>query len=344
MSPRRLYLDDAPGESRGVVALDGRPERLLIARPGDAPVQQAGARAIGRVRRVEKGLATAFLDLGEGPDAVLALSAAKGVSEGQALEVEVAAPARGGKGPSVRLIGPGAGAPRLVTPAPDLATQLRGHAPGVEIVGGTAARDAAEVAEAAALAIEHPLGEGATLAIEPTRALVAVDVDVGGAGGGDARRGAMRVNRRAVAETARLLRLKGLGGLVVIDFAGAGLDGPAILEAGRLAFAPDMPGVGYGPVSRFGVWQLTLPWRTRPLAEILLGADGRPTVETEALRLARAIERQAAHGPRVRAVCAPEVAAAMEGLKPALLARLGPRFDIVGDPAASRLQPDVRLS
>ena len=35
MSARRqAYLDASPGEVRGVVTLDGRPERLLIARDG----------------------------------------------------------------------------------------------------------------------------------------------------------------------------------------------------------------------------------------------------------------------------------------------------------------------
>ena len=32
MSDRRIYLDKGIGETRGVVTLDGRPERLIIRR------------------------------------------------------------------------------------------------------------------------------------------------------------------------------------------------------------------------------------------------------------------------------------------------------------------------
>jgi len=35
MSERRLFLDRGIGEDRGVVALDGRPERLLLRYAGD---------------------------------------------------------------------------------------------------------------------------------------------------------------------------------------------------------------------------------------------------------------------------------------------------------------------
>src|ERR1700761_8202560 len=90
VSRRRLYLDAAPGEMRGVVTLDGLPERLLIQRSDDSPVQALGARVIGRVRKIERPLASLFIDLGEGPDAVLALNGpAAGLAEGAAIELEI---------------------------------------------------------------------------------------------------------------------------------------------------------------------------------------------------------------------------------------------------------------
>jgi Ribonuclease G/E len=334
---RRLYLDESLGEARGVVQLDGRPERLLIVRDGDLPVQQAGAAAVARVRRIERGLSTAFLDLGQGPDAVLPLSGPhSAISEGQAVAVEIVAPARRAKGAVARMLGPQFGEPRLLTPGPTLAERLQAFAPGQAIVRGEDARDAADEAEEAVLAVEHPLGGGASLAIEPTRGLIAIDVDVGGAGGGDARRGAGRVNRLALDEGARLLRLKALGGLVVFDLAGGGQDGPVLLEAAKRAFAPDMPGVVFGPVTRMGTFQLTLPWRARPAGEILGDTDGRPSALTVALRLARAVEREARGCTRVQAYCAPEVAQAMQTVERFLVARIGARFDIQGDPARGR--------
>src|SRR5579859_362008 len=71
MSERRAYLDRGIGETRGVVTLDGRPERLLIRRDDDEPRLRLGARLIARVTSLEPALGTAFLDLGAGAEAIL---------------------------------------------------------------------------------------------------------------------------------------------------------------------------------------------------------------------------------------------------------------------------------
>ena len=60
-----------------------------------------------------------------------------------------------------------------------------------------------------------PLGQG-SMAVEPTRALVAVDVNTGGDLSPAA---ALKANLAAAAELPRQLRLRGLGGQVAIDFA-----------------------------------------------------------------------------------------------------------------------------
>lgn len=338
---RRLYLDISPGEARGVVTLDGRPERLLIHREGEPEVQRLGARLIARVRRVERGQGSAFLDLGEGPDAVLPLTGhAKGVVEGAAIEVEITAEARRGKGPVARLLDAASGAPRLMAPAPPLRERLQAYAPSEPIIEGAEAREAADAAEDVALAIEHPLPGGGSVAIEPTRALVAVDVDLGGRTGGDLRRRTLNGNLAALREAARLLRLKALGGLVVIDLAGAGQDGPALLARAKLDFAPDEPGVALGPVSRFGTLTLALPHRFTPVAEMLLDDDGRPSARTIACRLARTLERQGRGDPggRFVAVCAPEVAA----LARPMVGVLGPRFDLAEEVGRERWSTDIR--
>lgn len=67
------------------------------------------------------------------------------------------------------------------------------------------------------------LPSGGTLAIEETEALVAVDVNTGrnlGKGGGaaGARRTVLETNLEACAELARQVRLRDLGGIVVVDF------------------------------------------------------------------------------------------------------------------------------
>ena len=343
MSERRLYLDDGPGEARGVVTLDGRPERLMIRRVGDSPRQLAGARVVARVRRIEPGIGAAFLDLGEEPDAVLAAGgAAIKLVEGAALEVEIVSEARRGKGAVARFIGLAEGPPRLIADAPSLTARLTAFAPGAPIVAGDAARQAADIAEAAAVAVEHPLPGGGLIAIEPTRALTAVDVDLQ-AGGGDARRGARRVNLASIEHAARLLRLKGLGGLIAIDLIGAGHDGAALTAAAKAAFEPDQPGVAIGPISRFGLLQLVVPRRERPAAEILCDERGEMSPTTLALRFMRILEREARAdgGARLQGRCSPPVAAAASPYIEALRARIGARFEVISDATMARERFEV---
>lgn len=339
-SARTLFLDRGIGEARGVVTLRGRPERLLIERDGDADVQRLGAVVAARVRRIDRALATAFFELGAGPDAV---APAGKLVEGQAVHVEITAEARAGKGPNVRLLGPAEGeAPRLLTPAPTLEERLSAFARG-GVTRGPDAREAADQAEDAALSVEHPLPDGGSLSIERTRGLIAVDVDLGARGGADAKRAARAANLAALAETARLLRLKGLGGLVVIDLTGRGHDGEVLTRAAREAFHPDQPGVNLGPISRFGTMEILKPWRERPAVDRLLDPDGRPSALTVALRLARALEREGrVHpGARLLARAAPEVVEAFAPLQGRLVERLGPRFTVEPELAFPRDRTDL---
>ncbi len=63
---------------------------------------------------------------------------------------------------------------------------------------------------------EVPLGGGASMAVEGTRALVAVDVNTGGDTSPAA---GLKANIAAARDLPRQLRLRGLGGQIVIDFA-----------------------------------------------------------------------------------------------------------------------------
>jgi Ribonuclease G/E len=331
MSERRLYLDTSLGERRGVVTLDGRPERLLIQRDGDLACQALGARSVGRVRRVERASALAFVDLGEGPDAVLNLAPqGERLVEGAAVEVEIRTQARGDKGASVRLLGPAQGSPRLIEAGPSLEDQLAGFSRGAQIVTGPVARSMADGAQEEALRTVFSLPGGGSLAIETTRALTAVDVDLGEREGRDAKRAARAANFSALSAAARVLRLKGLGGLVVIDLVGRGHDGPALLSAARGAFAPDNPGVAFGPISRFGTLELTAPRRARPALDILKDESGEISALTHALAMIRALERQAAidGGGRFEAIASPDVALAAAPYLASLLARVGERVGV----------------
>ncbi len=344
MSERRLYLDIGFGERRGVVTLDGRPERLLIERDGETLFARAGAHHAARVRKIERASGLAFLDLGEAGDAVLNLGPeTHGLSEGAAIEVEVRAEARHGKSAVVRFIGAADGDPRLLEPAAGLEERLKAFAVGVEIQSGNVARSVADGAREEVFGSIYPLPGGGSLSIEPTRALIAVDVDLGDRPGAEAKRAARAANFAALGATARLLRLKGLGGLVVIDLVGRGHDAPALLSAGRAAFAPDNPGVALAAISRFGTLELTVPRRDRPTLEILAGEDGAPTALTLALDLVRSLEREALADPggRYEAVAAFVVATAAAPALALLVGRVGARVSVRGEdgvaPAATRI-------
>jgi len=54
MSERRIYLDRGIGETRGVVTLAGRPERLIVRRDDDDPRLLLGARLVARVASIER--------------------------------------------------------------------------------------------------------------------------------------------------------------------------------------------------------------------------------------------------------------------------------------------------
>jgi Ribonuclease G/E len=321
-----LFLDDTPGETRGVLSRDGRFERLVIHREDDPPQTRLGARAVGLVTEVNAALRAAFVDLGGGVTGFLPFAAGPTPQVGARLEVEVSAEPRGVKGPTLRATGPGEGTPRLLAPGPDVAAVLAAWAPEAVVQTGLPAIDAGEAAAEAALAdrVQRP-DLGLDVAVQRTRALVAVDIDFAPPPGRDARSARERANRDGLAEAARLIRLKGWGGLVVVDLLGGRLNPAAVEAAARAAFGGD--DAAFGPLSRFGLLQLALPWGRRPVEDRL-----RADETTRALAIARQLRRRLlaqTATPRHVAVCAPADAAAAAPW----VAQLGPRAAVRPDPA-----------
>lgn len=333
---RRLFLDRGVGLTRAVVTLDGRPERMIVRHDDEPPATLLGARSVARIGRVHRAIGAAFLVLEGGGEAFLPLAQdLPKFAEGQIVEIEIRGEPRRGKSALARFLGMGEGAPRLIEAAPSLETELAHFGgEGTKIVEGLGARETADEAEAEILQTVHPLPGGGSIAIEPTRALTAIDVDLGDAPGGDSKRATRAANLAAMSEGARLLRLKGLGGLLVFDLAGRGHDGAALLAAARLAFGPDNPGVAIGAISRFGTMELTVPRRRAPVLDYFLAPDGGLSARAGAARLARALEREgrADPGARLQAACSPAVADAFAPLAPLLADRLGPRFSVTPRP------------
>ena len=323
-----VFLDDTPGELRAVIRRDGHFEHLLIESERDDPQTRLGARSVARVRQAAPGLKGAFVDLGAGGEAFLSLRGGVAAPVGSKFEVELAAERRAGKAPVVRWIGPATGEPRLLTSAPTLTETLARLAPGVTPVTGKAAIEAGW--QAVEECQTHPAIPGGTVAVERTRAMVTVDIDLGSH---DMGRGRERdaANRRGLLEAARAIRLRRWGGLVAIDLIGAGHDGAAILKAAKAAFGDD-PRIAYGPVNRFGVLQLALPWERTPLEEVLYQDPGRHAFgpDQAAQEVTRRIRFELLSDTtraRISVRCAAEVAK----LAAPLVAQLGPRAHLKAD-------------
>ena len=333
MSAVEVFLDDTPGEVRGVIAREGRFEHLLIQRDDEVVEHRLGARCVGRIAEVHPGLKGGFVDLGPVLNGFLPFRGQDRLAAGQKVEVEVSAEPREGKGPTLRLIGAGEGVSRLLTPGPTVAQTLARLAPGLEPVTGLAAIQASwDAEEEASRPGDLFPATGLDVMVQRTRALIAVDFDLsagpGVAFGAPAR---TRANRQGLIEAARLIRLKRWGGLVAIDLIGRGQDGESVMTGAKQAFGGDAE-VVFGPVNRFGVLQLALPWRWTPLEEILNGRDGRRRPEHRVQDIVRGLSFALladTRSPRITARAAPAEAA----LAAPLVARLGPRAHLESDPA-----------
>lgn len=137
-------------------------------------------------------------------------------------------------------------------------------APDDVIEGGFADNGIAEMIDAL-LTPRVGLGEGHMM-IEPTRALLAVDVNTGNDTSPAA---ALKVNIAAARELPRQLRLRGLGGQVVIDFAPMPKKERAILDQViRAAFKSESE-VNLAGWTTLGLYEMTRKRDRPPLAELL---------------------------------------------------------------------------
>ena len=344
-----LWIDAAIGETREVIARDGRAIALRIARASDiGRGARWGELYCARVTQVDRRRRGVFLDLGlrdqQGflpldNDGRVRLRRRDRValSEGQGVVVSVTREAARGKSPVFELLETGhdGESPHLIGR----------HECDEEIAAAkpadaqTRARIDAIVEDA--LALTAPIPGGGVLTIEPTAALVAVDVDSGArAGSGDPERFALELNLAAAQEAARQIRLRNLGGVIAIDFVTmrAKSHRAQLEEATRAAFAGDPWSVQCGALSRFGVFDLARAQLRAPLHEQMRDADGHMSIESVALMALRAIEREAraVTGRPIACTIAPDVKAWLDAAeidwRTELSNRIGMRWDIDSAP------------
>lgn len=247
----------------------------------------------GRVTARATALGGVFVDLGTNQTGFLPDSAGgKSLSEGGFTGLRVTRAPQGGKGPRLAvdhsvepgqkpgLIAPGAGPIadfRALHPtAPIFAdnyallAQLRPKLQNIAHDTNCFAPYEDEIADLESPEITLPSGARAT--ITPTPALTAIDIDAGAATAErtDKKSGQARLNRAIIPELARQIRLRNLGGAILIDFAGMRASARASLMpdlAEALARDPLKPRL-LG-ISHLGLAEILRPRIRKPLHELL---------------------------------------------------------------------------
>jgi Ribonuclease G/E len=305
---RRLFVAAEQGPLRAALIDDD--DRLQGAWWfADGRDSMVGDRFFGRVLKIDRGLETAFVDIGLPQPGFLPLAACPTPpSEGQAVTVEVSRDPLAGKGARLTAkIGEAVALPVGTRPPQRLTKEgplrrLLGRLGGdLEIFADT--RRAAEELSAAAatlpagrrLRIEHrpqrdwtpkmaeiesevaaaldprvELPSGGWLLFEPGQTLTVVDVNSGSSQGTTGERHWLKTNLEAAKEIGRQLRLRHIGGIVVIDFIDlkAVLQRRQVSEAMRHAVSGDWEPCWVGPMSRLGLVEMTRRRNGPTLAEM----------------------------------------------------------------------------
>lgn len=150
------------------------------------------------------------------------------------------------------------------------------------------------------------LKSGGYIIINPTEAMITIDVNSGrGSSKRNIEETAFKTNIEACEEIARQLRLRDLGGLIVIDFIDM-MDKKHINEvekAFKKALSIDRARIQLARISKFGLLELSRQKKKSTIQEIsyikcpyCAGSGLRPSLEYAALRAFRKIESEAVKG------------------------------------------------
>ena len=181
---------------------------------------------------------------------------------------------------------------------------------------------------------EVRLPSGGSIVIDPTEALVSIDINSARATrGSDIEETALNTNLEAADEVARQLRLRDMGGLVVIDFIDmlSSRNQRAVENRVRDALAIDRARVQVGRISRFGLLEMSRQ-RLRPSlgetsAIVCPRCTGQGTIrdtKSLALSILRLMEEEAIkdRSVEVRAIVPVDVAAYLLNEKRAALSEI----------------------
>ncbi len=157
------------------------------------------------------------------------------------------------------------------------------------------------------------LPSGGSIVIDPTEALVAVDVNSGSTSkGADFEKSIFQANMEAATELARQLRLRDLGGLIVVDFIDMRSKKhiAAVESEIKRAMKRDRAKVDFSRISKFGLMQISRQKLGAPIesgnyrvCEYCKGRGTLRAIETLSLYYLRRIQTGASRKPVERVEC-----------------------------------------
>ncbi|WP_421791265.1 ribonuclease E/G [Hyphobacterium sp.] len=345
-----IAVEDWVGETRAAIIEDGQIVELHVERWSELGQRAfAGERYRGRVRKIDGGLNAAFVDLGRGEPGFLPFGKSgrpEGLHEGAAIGVRVVREAFAEKGPTLaRLSEAGEGStPALLDEGTNLAERLLHRYPDADVVwADEAGLDIAPAIETA-LSADIAVPGGGRLSIEPTRALTAIDIDSAGRKVNAGRKLALDQNLAAMPEIARQIRLRGIGGNIVIDclHLRSQPDRRAVEGSLKRALKRDPARIDVLSISRFGLLELVRQRTGRSLAELLNAGERSMSTETLALAALRRLQIEATN-QRASKLNLTTGKAVYEWLdlesvnwREAMTDRIGPRYQLSLNEAADR--------
>ncbi len=286
---RRVVIEQAIGETRAAVYEGRRLVELYVDRVWTTS-PRTGDTYIAQVKTVDPSVAGAWVDIGGAcAPALLPFAAQRDMprlTEGQTVEVKVLRSQVAGKGATVRFIAESDSKVGLVK-------RLSLHERLLEKFPNLTKDDASVNAMDEVCEAHIGLPGGGSIMMEQTQALIAIDVDKG------ASESAAAAANEAAKMIAHQLRLRGLGGLVVIDF--PNLRQPkqrkTLERTLEDAFEADPAMTKFNTLSRFGVIEMTRAKPDISLDETLNDKWGEPTIATRSLRALRRLTREAKVSP-----------------------------------------------
>lgn len=326
---RRCVIDTAIGETRAAIYEGKALTELYTQRWSDEGRPQIGDIYIGRITAISKDLGAAFIDLGPEQTGFLRFTMAAGAPrfrDGQYIRAAVTGERRHDKSVIVKYIALAEGADK---PFREKRLSLKERM-RKRFKDDISFEDGTVNALDEACAREIALKGGGSISIERTRAMWVIDIDRGQQSSG------FDAGLAACELIAKTIRLRGIGGLIAIDFPNLRQKAQRekIHTALEAAFAADPHQIKIAPLSRFGVIEMSRSQGGQGLDAIMVNDRGQPTMETRGLYAIRrlAAEARTAGGARLTLEAPSGVYDWLErdpiGWKAALTERIGARFSL----------------